>query len=108
MRSAQVFFKDQLAGQIRETEGGMEFEYAQAWLTSENKPAIALTLPKRPEPYVWKGPSPFFMGLLPEGWLHTIALDTLKISTDDWFGQIISLCHDCIGAVHIGEEGIVQ
>jgi len=92
---------NRLAGEIRETPTGMEFQYSSDWLGSEANLSIGLTLPKRGQPYVWQGPSPFFMGLLPEGWLHALALGKLKIQADDWFGQISNLCTDCIGAVHV-------
>ncbi len=92
---------DRLAGEIRETQAGMEFQYFPDWLEGGENPSIGLTLPKQVQPYSWKGPSPFFMGLLPEGWLQTLALDKLKIQADDWFGQIMALCQDCIGAVHV-------
>jgi serine/threonine-protein kinase HipA len=61
-------------------------------------------LPLRAEAYEWRGPSPFFMGLLPEGWLPALAIDKLKLAADDWFGKIQHLCRDCIGAVHVEAE----
>ena len=54
------------------------------------------------------GPSPnpaaVFWALRAEGWLHRLALDKLKIAADDWFGQILHLCRDCVGAVHVEAE----
>lgn len=100
-RSAKVFFDGRLAGRIRERDRGMTFQYDESWLRDPQAPAISRTLPKRAEPFEWSGPAPFFMGLLPEGWLHKLAIDALKIAPDDWFGQLLRLCGDCIGAVHI-------
>lgn len=103
MRSGQVYFDGVLAGHLRETnEGrGMSFQYVEAWCLDPAREPISLTLPKQTEPFEWSGPSPFFMGLLPEGWLFQLALDSLKVQADDWFGQILAFCTDCIGAVHI-------
>lgn len=100
-REAAVFYGDRVAGRIRETESGMEFCYDIAWQNDERNPPVSLTMPLRAEPYATASAHPFFLGLLPEGWLHNIALSKLKISSDDWFGQLLALCHDCTGAVSI-------
>ena len=100
-REAVVYWGDQVAGRIRETGTGMVFEYDAAWLARSDAPPVSLTMPLRSEPYVTDGPHPFFAGLLPEGWLHDIALSKLKIAPDDWFGQLLMLCRDCVGAVSI-------
>ena len=104
MRRGRVMFDGRLAGWIETTERGMTFRYAPEWLRDESVPPIGHLLPKQSESFAWSGPSPFFMGLLPEGWLHALAIDKLKIQTDDWFGQILHLCRDCIGAVHVEAE----
>lgn len=96
-----MFHDRRLAGSIEETESGMRFRYAKAWLSDPDAPAVSRTLPKREESYEWRGPSPFFMGLLPEGWLHDLAIAKLRLQVDDWFGQILALCGDCTGAIHI-------
>jgi serine/threonine-protein kinase HipA len=103
-RRGRVFFDGELAGWIEETERGMAFRYTESWATSAERPAIARTLPKQVEAFEWSGPAPFFTGLLPEGWLHRIAIDELKIAADDWLGQLLHLCRDSIGAVHVEPE----
>lgn len=100
-RRGRVYFDDELVGTIVETEEGMSFEYDEAWLRDPSRPPISPTLPRQESPHRSRGPSPFFMGLLPEGWLHELTLDKLRIAPDDWFGQILELCRDCVGAVHI-------
>lgn len=40
MRSAKVFFKNALAGILRETESGYEFEYDSEYLLSPNAQAV--------------------------------------------------------------------
>lgn len=47
MRSAKVFFKNALAGILRETESGYEFEYDSEYLLSPNAQAVSLTLPNK-------------------------------------------------------------
>ena len=103
-RRGRVMYDGREAGWIEELDRGMRFQYSSAWLDDASAPTISRTLPKRPEPFVWDGPAPFFMGLLPEGWLHRIALDSLRIAPDDWFAQLLHLCRDCIGAVHLEAE----
>jgi len=100
-RGGTVYWQNKCAGRIRETGSGMEFQYDSAWLREPEAEPVSLTLPLRAEPYATDGPHPFFAGLLPEGWLHNIALSKLKLARDDWFGQLLALCRDCIGAVSI-------
>ena len=100
-REGSVYWGDRVAGRIVETETGMEFRYDALWLGKAGNPPVSLTMPLRVEPYATAGPHPFFLGLLPEGWLHNIALSKLKLAQDDWFGQLLALCRDCVGAVSI-------
>jgi len=97
-------FDGRLAGWIEESPEGMEFMYAEAWLDSRHAQPVSLTLPLRREKYATRGPLPFFVGLLPEGWLFDIAIAKLKIASDDHFGLLLALCRDCTGAVSIEPE----
>lgn len=105
MRRGRVFYDRRFAGTLEETESGMRFTYTPEWLADPAMPSISRTLPKRVEPYESRGPHPFFMGLLPEGWLHDIGIAKLRIAVDDAMGQILNLCRDCVGAVHVEPEG---
>ena len=100
-RSGVVYWGERVAGYVRETESGMEFRYDVNWLAETDAPPVSLTMPLRTDPYATEGPHPFFAGLLPEGWLHNIALSKLKLAPNDWFGQMLALCRDCVGAVSI-------
>ena len=100
-RHGRVLFDGRVAGRIEEVEGGMLFRYDQEWLRHPDAQPISLTLPLRAEPFVSRGPHPFFLGLLPEGWLFELALARLKLSRDDAFGLFLHLCRDCVGAVSI-------
>ncbi len=103
-RRGRVLFDGHLAGWIEETETGMVFRYAPEWLQDPAAQPISLTLPLRAEPFPSSGPHPFFLGLLPEGWLFELALSKLKLSRDDAFGLLLNLCRDCAGAVWIEPE----
>jgi serine/threonine-protein kinase HipA len=100
-RAGLVFLDREPCGRIDELEAGMRFTYDPAWVAREDAQPISQTLPLRAESYECRGLHPFFAGLLPEGWLLTIALSTLKLSPADGFGLLLMLCRDCVGAVRI-------
>jgi serine/threonine-protein kinase HipA len=91
-------------GWIEERENGMAFGYDANWAEKEQAPPISLTLPVRAAAYETRGIHPYFLGLLPEGWLFNLALSRLKISRDDAFGLVLALCRDCVGATRILPE----
>jgi HipA-like protein len=47
------------------------------------------------------GFSPFFEGLIPEGWLLDIASKNWKINKNDRMGLLLACCQNCIGAVSV-------
>ena len=100
LRHAQVFYKNELAGYITETENGYTFQYEHEFL-KKNIP-ISISLPPREEPYISKELFPFFKGLLPEGWYLNIVCATQKIDNKDSFGLLLaSSSGDTIGAVTV-------
>ena len=103
-RRGRVLFDGAPAGTIEETARGMTFRYDAAWIAQNGAQPVSLTLPLSSEPVETTGPHPFFTGLLPEGWLFNLALGKLKVARDDWFGQLLELCRDCVGAVSIQPE----
>lgn len=100
-KKGKVFYQDQLAGYISETDEGYEFVYDEAYLNTANPKPVSLTLPIRKERYVSKVLFPFFDGLMPEGWLLNIAVDYWKIKSNDRFELLLATCSDAIGAVSI-------
>lgn len=104
MRSAKVFFKNALAGILRETESGYEFEYDSEYLLSPNAQAVSLTLPLQKERFAQRTIFAFFDGLIPEGWLLSVATETWKLNPRDRMGLLLVCCKDCIGAASIEEE----
>ncbi len=104
-RSARVYVRETLAGTLRETDAGYEFEYDPVYRKDDKLPAVSLTLPKQEEPYRSRTLFPFFDGLIPEGWLLDLVVHNWKLDPRDRFGLLLVACRDCIGAVRIGEVG---
>ena len=106
MRQAEVYYDDNLAGILTETNGGeYHFQYLPEYIKEYPDQFITFSIPVRVEPYIEKRLFPFFEGLIPEGWLLTIAQKTWKINTNDRMGLLLSCCNNCIGAVSIKPLG---
>jgi serine/threonine-protein kinase HipA len=105
MKSEKVYFNNILAGVIEElSTGEVQFTYDAGYLGDEKNPAISNSLPKQTEPFKEQGLPPFFDGLIPEGWLLTLAADKYKLNPiRDRFALLLATCQDTIGAVTIGE-----
>ena len=100
-RKANVYMNEKKAGVLEESEEGYTFSYEEEYLSDKNTLPVSLTLPKRREPYVSRTMLPFFDGLIPEGWLLDIALETWKLNPRDRMGLLLACCKDCIGAVSV-------
>lgn len=104
LRNALVFYREELAGHIRETKEGYVFEYNREFL--KKGIPISISLPPREEPYRSKELFPFFKGLLPEGWYLDIVSATQKVDSRDSFGILLSTTSvDTIGAVTVRKAG---
>lgn len=102
MRKAEVYYKDNLAGILSETnEGDYVFQYDSAYVEQYPDIFITFTMPVSKHPYVDKRLFSFFEGLIPEGWLLDIASKNWKINPNDRMGLLLACCKDCIGAVSI-------
>ena len=100
LRKGQVFFNQDLAGDISETKDGYLFEYDKEFL-KKNTP-VSMSLPLREEPYESQELFPFFKGLLPEGWYLDIVTATQKVDREDLFGILLcTTSGDTIGAVTV-------
>lgn len=104
LRRGKVFYKDQLAGIIEESEEGYKFTYDENYLTTQNPQPVSLTLPLQTAAYDSKTMFPFFDGLIPEGWLLNIAEKNWKLDRRDRMGLLLNCCKDCIGAVSVEKE----
>lgn len=102
MRSGQVYYKDFLAGVIRETDDGdFVFQYDALYVKNHPTEFITFTMPVTDKPYWEKRLFPFFEGLIPEGWLLDIAAKNWKINRNDRMGLLLACCQNCIGAVSV-------
>lgn len=101
LRRGEVRLDGVPVGTIEETAEGTRFTYDRGYLRPHARP-VSLTMPVRPEPYDWpRTLHPFFMNLLPEGWLLEISTKALKVGADDFFGLLLATCADTIGAVEV-------
>lgn len=102
-KKVNVYFKNDLAGFLSETNEGYIFQYDENFL-KKNIP-ISVSLPPREEPYRSAELFPFFKGLLPEGWYLDIVSTTQKVDPRDFFGVLASTASiGTIGAVTIRKE----
>ena len=98
LRSAEVLFKDAVAGSLEETaNGGTRFTYSANWRTP-----IACCFPVERREHEWQtGLHPFFQHLGPEGWLRQRQARVAHIAEEDDFGLLLRYGADCIGAVGV-------
>lgn len=101
MKQAKIFLRNRLAGILTEDENGYSFVYDADFLVSDHAEAVSLTLPLQSEPFRSNVLFPFFDGLIPEGWLLTIAENNWKIDARDRMSLLLACCKDCIGAVSV-------
>jgi serine/threonine-protein kinase HipA len=91
----------QRAGELVEDETGYHFTYDPAYLSSAGAVALSQLIPLRSQSYHDKRLFPFFDGLIPEGWLLSIAEKTWKLDPRDRMGLLLACCRDCIGAASV-------
>lgn len=102
MRQGKVYYNENLAGIITETnEGEYVFQYNSKYVRKHIQEFITFTMPVTEKPYIDNRLFPFFEGLIPEGWLLDIALKNWKINQNDRMGLLLACCQNCIGAVSV-------
>ena len=101
MKRAKIYTHNHLAGVLTENEEGYTFVYNSSYLALPEAEAISLTMPLQSQAYQDKVLFPFFDGLIPEGWLLSVAKNTWKINARDRMSLLIACCKDCIGAVSV-------
>ncbi len=98
MQNAKVFVNKILAGYLQATpEERYLFTYEENY---EGAP-VSLTMPISHQNYEFKKFPPFFEGLLPEGALLEALLRKYKLDKNDYFGQLLVVGKDVVGAVSI-------
>ena len=102
MRQAKVYYQDDLAGVLVETDDGeYEFTYDKDYVRSFPDRFLTFTMMVSEKTYRSNRLFPFFEGLIPEGWLLEIASKNWKINRNDRMGLLLSCCRNCIGAVSV-------
>lgn len=100
MRRARVLMKGVEAGILEELENG---EYRFTYHANYQGSPVSLTMPVIKDSYVFTKFPPFFEGLLPEGEMLNALLFKFKLDKNDYFGQLLKIGRDVVGAVTIEE-----
>jgi serine/threonine-protein kinase HipA len=101
MRKAAIYMHGILAGYLEEIE--FQKYYRFFYHPDYKGPAVSLTLPLQTEPYDFESFPPFFEGLLPEGVQLEGLLRLAKLDRSDYFGQLMHVGKDLVGAVTVEE-----
>lgn len=105
MRRGKVFYNDDFAGFITETDDGIyTFAYDAGYIEKFPGQFLTFSMPVTDKIYSDNHLFPFFEGLIPEGWLLDIASESWKINKNDRMGLLLACCRNCIGAVSIQTE----
>ena len=101
MRTAQVYYNKELAGTLTElSPKEYVFRYEDPYFTSQEFPAISLTLPKQQQEYRSNYLFPFFFNMLSEGVNRELQSRQLQIDEQDYFGLLLATAqYDTIGAI---------
>jgi serine/threonine-protein kinase HipA len=104
MRSANVYYRQELSGTLSKDAQGYCFEYAPAYHRNAALPAISLSLPKQESAFRSKILFPFFFGLLAEGENKAIQCRVFKIDENDHFTRLLKTCAtETIGGITVAE-----
>ena len=102
MRQANIKYNNIQAGVLKELDTGeYEFAYDENYIQNHTDLFITFQMPVMTHPYRSKRLFPFFDGLIPEGWLLTIATESWKINKNDRMGLLLACCQNTIGAVSV-------
>jgi serine/threonine-protein kinase HipA len=100
MNKARVFVNGAPAGILEKlTQTDYRFSYDANY---QGQP-ISLTMPTKKSVYEFKKFPAFFEGLLPEGVMLEALVRKYKLDINDYFGQLLKVGHDVVGAVTIEE-----
>jgi len=100
MRKAHVLVNNHLAGILEEL---LENKYRFSYQSNYQGQPISLTMPIKNTVYEFNHFPAFFEGLLPEGMQLEALLRKCKLDRKDYFGQLLQVGHDLVGAVTIEE-----
>ena len=100
MRKARIFVHGIEAGVFETLKDG---KYTFTYHPDYQDAPVSLTMPLTNKIYEFDAFPPFFEGLLPEGIMLEALLRKYKIDRNDYFGQLIQVGQDVVGAVTIEE-----
>lgn len=98
MRRARVLVHAEPAAVLADLGGG---RYTLTYDPGYRGEAVSLALPVTSVPYAFDAFPPFFDGLLPEGRQLDALLRQAKLDAGDYFGQIVAVGADLVGAVTV-------
>ena len=102
MRQALIKYNNIEAGLLTETDQGEYlFEYSKSYIQEYPNQFLTFLMPVSKQVYRSNRLFSFFDGLIPEGWLLNIAVDSWKINKNDRMGLLLACCQNCIGAVSV-------
>ena len=105
-RALGVWWGGTRAGVLAMDEhGDLSFAYDADWLADPARPAISISLPKRPEPFNRRETRPFFAGLLPEEEQRVAVARALGVSRGNDFRLLERLGGDVAGALALWPDG---
>jgi serine/threonine-protein kinase HipA len=100
MRKARILVNKVIAGMLEEAN---DRKYFFTYEPHYQGPPVSLTMPLKNSVYEFNQFPPFFEGLLPEGILLEALLRKYKLDKNDYFGQLLKIGQDVVGAVTIEE-----
>jgi len=101
MRKAWISVNGIKAGVLEELGSG---KYRFIYLDDYQGAPVSLTMPLITKEYHFDKFPPFFEGVLPEGVMLEALLRKYKIDRNDFFGQLVLVGQDVVGAVTIEEK----
>ena len=102
LRQALIKYNNIIAGMLSELDSGeYEFRYDEQFVEKHADMFITFQIPVSNTPFRSKRLFPFFDGLIPEGWLLTIAAESWKKNKNDRMGLLLACCQNTIGAVSV-------
>lgn len=99
MRRAKIFVNNIFAGRLIEQDHHLG--YTLEYLNDYKGAPISLNLPIEQKNYHFEKFPPFFDGVLPEGPQLEALLKLAKLDRNDYFGQLLVVGKDLVGAVSI-------
>ncbi len=101
MKRANVLIHGLLAGVLEERLLGKSYRFV--YLEEYQGPPVSLTMPIKEREFLFDTFPPFFDGVLPEGIMLEGLLRKYKVDKGDYFGQLMRVGEDLVGAVTVEE-----